>query len=228
MELSEHIVRTYTAILEEELVSAMGCTEPIAIAYAASVARHALGEMPARVEIGLSGNIIKNVKSVIVPATGGMHGIAAAVVGQMRWVYLNAYLADHTVEEALYIPRAYEKFYTVRCLEAAQSVLFALFFAAFLLCLWWAICRLDGQMEGAILGVDRRQYLIKSLLAFGFSLLMAGLGIADAIFQSDVRFLWWLTLCAFAATLFALRSLMMDARDEIFSCAREEELHKNG
>ena len=80
MELSEHIVRTYTAILEEELVSAMGCTEPIAIAYAASVARHALGEMPARVEIGLSGNIIKNVKSVIVPAMGGLHGIGAAVV----------------------------------------------------------------------------------------------------------------------------------------------------
>ncbi len=79
MELSEHIVRTYTAILEEELVSAMGCTEPIAIAYAASVARHALGEVPTRVEIGLSGNIIKNVKSVIVPATGGLHGIAAAV-----------------------------------------------------------------------------------------------------------------------------------------------------
>ncbi len=79
MELTAHIVNTYTAILREELVLAMGCTEPIAIAYAAAVARHALGRMPARVSIGLSGNIIKNVKSVIVPATGGMHGISPAV-----------------------------------------------------------------------------------------------------------------------------------------------------
>ena len=57
----------------------MGCTEPIAIAYAAAILRDVLGEEPCTVRVGLSGNIIKNVKSVIVPATGGMHGIAAAV-----------------------------------------------------------------------------------------------------------------------------------------------------
>ena len=79
MTLSEQIVQTYKSILKEELVVAMGCTEPIAIAYAAAVLRHALGECPDRVRIGLSGNIIKNVKSVIVPATGGMRGIGAAV-----------------------------------------------------------------------------------------------------------------------------------------------------
>ena len=79
MGLSEKIVSTYTSILKEELVVAMGCTEPIAIAYAAAVVRHVLGDAPDSVEVALSGNIIKNVKSVIVPATGGMHGIAAAV-----------------------------------------------------------------------------------------------------------------------------------------------------
>ncbi len=79
MSLSPAIIRTYTAILCEELVPAMGCTEPIAIAYAASILRHALGAEPTAVRVGLSGNIIKNVKSVIVPATGGMHGIEAAV-----------------------------------------------------------------------------------------------------------------------------------------------------
>ena len=79
MGLSEKIVSTYTSILKEELVVAMGCTEPIAIAYAAAVVRHVLGNAPDSVEVALSGNIIKNVKSVIVPATGGMHGIAAAV-----------------------------------------------------------------------------------------------------------------------------------------------------
>ena len=69
----------YTQILREELKPAMGCTEPIAIAYAASILRNALGNDPQKIELQLSGNIIKNVKSVIVPATGGMHGIEAAV-----------------------------------------------------------------------------------------------------------------------------------------------------
>ncbi|MBR6700161.1 MAG: serine dehydratase subunit alpha family protein [Firmicutes bacterium] len=68
----------YLKILKEELVPAMGCTEPIAIAYAAAVARKELGSLPDRVEIQVSGNIIKNVKSVIVPNTGGLRGIEAA------------------------------------------------------------------------------------------------------------------------------------------------------
>lgn len=70
--------RAYIDILKEELVPAMGCTEPIAIAFAAAKARAVLGVMPDRVEITVSGNIIKNVKSVIVPNTGGLKGIEAA------------------------------------------------------------------------------------------------------------------------------------------------------
>lgn len=68
----------YVQILKEELITAMGCTEPIAIAYAGAVARETLGEAPAAVKVSVSGNIIKNVKSVIVPNTGGQKGIAAA------------------------------------------------------------------------------------------------------------------------------------------------------
>lgn len=79
MSLNQKIIRTYTEILKEELLPAMGCTEPIAIAYAAAILRDALGADPQSIRVGLSGNIIKNVKSVIVPATGGMHGIMAAV-----------------------------------------------------------------------------------------------------------------------------------------------------
>ena len=77
--LSNEIYTTYQSILIEELQPAMGCTEPIAIAYASALMRDALGDLPTDIEISLSGNIIKNVKSVIVPATGGMHGIEAAV-----------------------------------------------------------------------------------------------------------------------------------------------------
>lgn len=77
--LSNEIIKTYEDILIEELQVAMGCTEPIAIAYASSIVRDALGELPQKVTVHLSGNIIKNVKSVIVPSTGGMHGIESAV-----------------------------------------------------------------------------------------------------------------------------------------------------
>ena len=68
----------YVKILEEELKPAMGCTEPIALAYAAAVARKILGEIPEKVHIGASGSIIKNVKSVIVPNTNRLKGIPAA------------------------------------------------------------------------------------------------------------------------------------------------------
>lgn len=68
----------YVSILEEELVPAMGCTEPIALAYAAATARNILGELPERVLVEASGSIIKNVKSVIVPNTNHLKGIPAA------------------------------------------------------------------------------------------------------------------------------------------------------
>ena len=77
--LSQKIIDQYTAILIDELRPAMGCTEPIAIAYAASIVTDVLGGAPESISIELSGNIIKNVKSVVVPATGGMHGIESAV-----------------------------------------------------------------------------------------------------------------------------------------------------
>ena len=79
MSLTKEIYQAYCDILKEELRLAMGCTEPIAIAYSASIARSYLSAEPTEIRIGLSGNIIKNTKSVVVPATGGMHGIAAAV-----------------------------------------------------------------------------------------------------------------------------------------------------
>ena len=86
--LSSEIITNYTAILKDELRPAMGCTEPIAIAYAASILTDVLGGRADEISVGLSGNIIKNVKSVVVPATGGMHGIESAVAAG---VIANAY-----------------------------------------------------------------------------------------------------------------------------------------
>lgn len=70
----------YVQILKDELVPAMGCTEPIAIAYASAKAKATLGTMPTKCDIAVSGNIIKNAKSVVVPHTGGLKGIETAVI----------------------------------------------------------------------------------------------------------------------------------------------------
>lgn len=79
MEQKKEIYSAYTEILKEELMAAMGCTEPIALAYAAAIARRELNDLPDKVLVQTSGSIIKNVKSVIVPNTGHLKGIPAAV-----------------------------------------------------------------------------------------------------------------------------------------------------
>ena len=78
MQINSEKYQAYTKILEEELVPAMGCTEPIAIAYCAAIMKDTLGNIPDKIDVYVSGNILKNVKSVTVPNTGGMHGIDAA------------------------------------------------------------------------------------------------------------------------------------------------------
>ena len=78
--MDQRIYQEYIKILREELMMAMGCTEPIAVAYAAALARETLGCIPESVQVKASANIIKNVKSVVVPNTGGQRGIAAAAV----------------------------------------------------------------------------------------------------------------------------------------------------
>lgn len=78
MQKTDERYLAYVQILKEELIPAMGCTEPIALAYAAAKAREVLGDMPDKVLVEASGSIIKNVKSVIVPNTDHMKGIPAA------------------------------------------------------------------------------------------------------------------------------------------------------
>ena len=79
MKKTDEKYQAYIQILKEELVPAMGCTEPIALAYAGAKAREVLGCVPDKVLVEASGSIIKNVKSVIVPNTNHLKGIPAAV-----------------------------------------------------------------------------------------------------------------------------------------------------
>ena len=78
--LTQETIDAYCTLLHRELIPATGCTEPIAIAYAAAVMRETLGSLPDHLRVAVSGNIIKNAKSVVVPGTGGKKGIAAAAV----------------------------------------------------------------------------------------------------------------------------------------------------
>ena len=109
MKKKEQRYQAYLQILKEELIPAMGCTEPIAVAYAAAVARQTLGELPDRVRVGASGSMIKNVKSVIVPNTDNMKGLEAAAAAGIvagRPEQKLEVIADVTPEETKAI-RAY-------------------------------------------------------------------------------------------------------------------------
>lgn len=77
--MDQKLYQTYLNILKEELKVAMGCTEPIAIAYASALVKDTLKEKPYKIKLVVSGNIIKNVKSVVIPHTNGMRGLIGAV-----------------------------------------------------------------------------------------------------------------------------------------------------
>lgn len=78
--MDDKMYQNFTEVLKHELVPALGCTEPIAIAFTAAKAREVLGRMPEKMKVYCSGNIIKNVKSVTVPSTNGLKGIASSAV----------------------------------------------------------------------------------------------------------------------------------------------------
>lgn len=116
----------YVHILEEELLPAMGCTEPIAVAYAAALARKTLGTLPEEADVRVSANIIKNVKSVVVPHTGGQRGIEAAVAAGIvagdasRELEVIADVPEHAVQEM----KAYLSSTPVRVSQADSGFIF--------------------------------------------------------------------------------------------------------
>ncbi|MHC1723460.1 MAG: serine dehydratase subunit alpha family protein [Aminipila sp.] len=92
--MDKEIYSSYIEILKSELVPALGCTEPGAIAYAAAKAASTLEELPEHIDITCSGNIVKNVKGVVVPNSGGLRGIEAAAV-------LGAIVGEHNTKNKL-------------------------------------------------------------------------------------------------------------------------------
>ncbi len=78
--MNQKLYKNYVNILKEELVVALGCTEPIAVAFCAAKASEVLGQMPDTVDVHVSGNIVKNVKGVTVPNSGGQKGVNIACI----------------------------------------------------------------------------------------------------------------------------------------------------
>ena len=105
--MNERTQQAYLSILQEELILATGCTEPIAIAYAAAELRELLGCRPERVRAEVSGNILKNVKSAVVPNTGGLKGIESAIAAGIaagaagRGLQVMAEVSEEHTEEIL-------------------------------------------------------------------------------------------------------------------------------
>ncbi|MBR4295398.1 MAG: serine dehydratase subunit alpha family protein [Clostridia bacterium] len=127
--MEQSIYNAYLRLLKQELVPAMGCTEPIAVAYAAAIAARELGSLPETVDICVSANIIKNVKSVIVPNTGGLHGLSAAAAAgiiagepERELLVISGVTEQEQVQIAEYLQKA--KF-TVR--ESESGALFDIY-----------------------------------------------------------------------------------------------------
>ena len=126
--MEKQIYEAYLAILHKELISAMGCTEPIAIAYASAIAKTALGAVPERVRIDVSGNVIKNVKSVFIPHTGNLKGIeAAAAAGIVAGdPYCELEVISHVTEKEIAEISAYRENTPIEVVRADGNCVFSI------------------------------------------------------------------------------------------------------
>lgn len=118
--------KNYISVLNEELLPAMGCTEPVAIAYAAAKCRETLGCRPEVCSLYVSGNIIKNVKSVVVPNTGGLKGLRAAVAAGIvagRSELMMDVIADAGSGRILFFDKAHHFFVHIHTPPKAMSCL---------------------------------------------------------------------------------------------------------
>lgn len=126
--MEKHIYEAYVAILHKELIPAMGCTEPIAIAYASAIARAALKTVPERVRVDVSGNVIKNVKSVFIPHTGSLKGIEAAVAAGIVAgdPYAELEVISHVTEKEIAQISAYRDATPIEVVRADGNCVFSI------------------------------------------------------------------------------------------------------
>lgn len=153
-------------------------------------------------------------------------GAVTAVLGTIHQSWLAEYLSHHEIKDAGYFSNAYEAFTRIRVIECAYSIAQVLFFALMLLLLFQSVVRLEQNLDVSLMGKDRSRYVARLVICGVLAIAMTVMNCAHAILQINVSYLWWLSLVAHLGMLFVCRGFMMDLRDEIFSSAREEWMHK--
>ena len=155
-------------------------------------------------------------------------GVALAAVSVLRGYYFSSYIKEHeSLEDALYLPKAYEHYQMVRlfeCLEAIVLAVFLLLFFAMILQLLQSLLR--GH-ERSLFAKSKKKLMVRlaivSLLACGAS----ALAIINSLFKLEIKFLWLFSLVASTVVLLVSRALLVEIRDEILSRAESDRLHKD-
>lgn len=156
----------------------------------------------------------------------GVIGTALSVVSIQHQRLMREYLIDHLPKDALYVPRAYHKFLTIRTLEVVEAGLLCIFLFTFFILFWNSVMKLEKQIGKDVFSKDKKRYLTKLILSL---LVLSGFTVAscfNAIFQLDFRFLWWIGFLLALILVFLFRSLMLDVKEEIYFCAQSEQMHR--
>lgn len=154
-------------------------------------------------------------------------GAGIAVVSGIHWRLITQYLADHLPEDALHVPRAYNKFLVIRYLEFAEEILTFLFLTIFFVLCWRAILHLEKRLELDLFGKDRKIYRIKWFAILGLTLAMSVVNCMNAFLQLEVKALWWIAIGLFVILFFLFRAWMLSISDELFSYTTHERMNKS-
>ncbi len=154
-------------------------------------------------------------------------GAGLFVLCQIHVSKLNAYLESYEVSDALRSPKAYQLFLDIRWLENLAAIFTCCFLVLFLILFWYKITLLEKQIEKALIQPNRRSYIIKTVVAVVFLIGATVVSSVNAVFQLDLRFIWWIEVALTVAVFFTLRSVFMDIADELLSCAKIESANKS-
>lgn len=154
-------------------------------------------------------------------------GVVTSVISAIHWKLITAYLTDHLPQDALHVPRAYNKFLVIRWMEFAEEILTFLLLFIFFVLIWQAILHLEKTMDVALLGKDRKKYQIKWFSIVGVSLVMTVVNCIHAFLQLEIKYLWLISLFLFVIMFFLFRSFMLEILDELFSYTMHERVNKS-
>lgn len=153
-------------------------------------------------------------------------GVGLSILSQMHVAEIGAYLQTYEPSDALRSPKAYEWFLNVRWLENLLSIFTCCYVILLILLFWHKMGVLEKHIEKSILQRDKKTYIIKTVVASIFLIGATVVSSVNAVFQLDLRYLWWIELALTVALFFTMRSIFMDIGDELSSCARLETANK--